>query len=195
MKGKRFVPCKFQQGFTLPEMLIVMVIVAFMVLAAQGMTGTTLLQLKHFSGAKQHEEGAGLPAALQWLENDILQIRGDLPWYGKGSLEPEGCMTTWTFTSENKAQLTDAGTAIQTLRYRVEAGGLWRDIVDDNQQLSSTRLLLNGVRCVHLRFFQANNWLDNPLPDRRIRGVSVTIHSEGPTVERLWPVDLFYDAP
>lgn len=171
-----------------------MVLVSLMVLAAHEMTETTLVQLRHFSDVN-YDTGTELPGALQWLENDILQIRGDLPWYGKGSLEPESCMTTWMFTTENKAQLTETGTVLEALRYRVEEGKLWRDSMDENQHLSSTRLLLKGVQCVHLRFFQNNKWLDKPLPFKRIHGVSITIHSKGPTVERLWPVDLFYETP
>lgn len=179
-----------QSGFSLPEMLIVVSIVAMLGLLVQPM-----LRLGHqalLRIAKEHAApGQGITEALQWLENDILQWRGDKPWLWEGTLDPQSCLVRWEFVTSNIPVTEGTGTAWQTVRYSIKASTLWRETLKEDN-IHDSRVLLRHIDCLHPQFWQYPQWVDAPNPERVIKGIKLSLTWRGPAIERRWPVMVSY---
>lgn len=184
-------PDSNQHGFTLLEMLVALAVVAMLSMAAQPMLTVSFRQIHqmvHLAGAQDD----GLPETLQWLENDVLQLRGDLPWQWEGTLDTNSCLIRWRFTTENKVLTQSRGLAEESVQYRVANQTLYRETFVA-EELTRSSPLLKGVTCLHPRFWQRQQWRERPLPKVSINALALSIHWSGPQVERVWPVNITYD--
>lgn len=183
-----------QSGFTLVEMLVALAIIMLLALCAHTLSRLSFMQLSYFKQPASLRDDAMLQS-WRWLENDILQIRGDYPWKMDGSLDADSCLLTWTFTTENQPAIALSDRITTQVRYRVDNHRLLREeIGQDGEVVSAPETLLQGVECIHPRFWQMGRWSDKPSPGTMIRALSLTLHWQGPTVERVWPVEIPYDA-
>jgi hypothetical protein len=173
-------------------MLIVLTVVAMLGLLAQPLLSTGFRQLRVLSDDKTHV-ASGVAEALQWLENDILQWHGFSPWTWQGTAERGGCLVTWEFVTGNTPVTEGTKIARETVRYRMEGETLWRDVMR-NERVIFSRELLRGVRCLNPRFWQSQQWFDVPQPDQIIQGIKLSLTWQGPSVERIWPVTVPYNA-
>ncbi|MRT05935.1 PulJ/GspJ family protein [Ewingella americana] len=183
-------PGSRQTGFTLLEMLIALAVIALLAMAAQPMLKMGFQQLRHMKQASTGQ-GESLPEALQWLENDVLQMRGDLPWRWEGALDKNSCLVRWQFVTENAPRTQGPGVVRSSVQYRVEGGVLIREMLHDGR-LETAFPLLEGVKCLHPSFWQRTTWRSVPLRGMTIQALKFTLDWEGPQVVRIWPVNITY---
>lgn len=188
---KPYAPGDALRGFTLLEMLMALAVIALLSMAAQPMLNITFQQLRHLT-ATADPQGGMLPDALQWLENDVLQMRGDLPWRWEGSLDENSCLVRWRFVTENFPRIIGPGVVHQSVQYRVESRTLYRETFSDGV-VKTSRPLLQEVTCLHPRFRQSSAWHEVPLPHIAITALDMTLRWHGPQVERIWPVNVTYE--
>lgn len=179
------------QGFTLIEMLIALAVIALLMLAAQPMLKLSFQQIKQVY-RQQSSDGIGLGESVQRLENDVLQMRGDLPVRWIGMQDSNSCLTSWEFTTENQTIVGKTGIPQLQVRWRMEQKTLYREILEDGKIVAS-RALLNGIECIHFRFYQRQRWWDKPQPHAAIKALELSINWYGPTVVRVWPVNITYE--
>ncbi|MGL5968972.1 MAG: prepilin-type N-terminal cleavage/methylation domain-containing protein [Kluyvera sp.] len=184
-------PANAQSGFTLVEILVALAMIVLLALSANTLTRLSFTQLRYFS-QPQNQRLEAMYEMWRWMENDILQMRGDLPWKMERSLDEQRCVTGWTFVTENLPAIGLARPFTTQVRYRVEGRTLVRQGLLGGQVLTEKKLLDN-VKCLHPRYRQDQRWTDTPRSGRAIQAISLTLHWQGPTVERLWPVELPYD--
>lgn len=188
LPGRSCAPGNPQAGFTLPEMLVALAVTALLALAAQSMLHAGFQQLRHLTQAGTAQTRA-LPVALQWLENDILQMYGTRPWRWEGTPDGRHCLVRWRFDTENAPRTHSPGLARLHVQYRVEGTTLLRDTLH-NGQPETSQVLLEGVRCLQPAFWQRAAWHDAPLPGVMVQALKLTLDQEGPGVVRIWPVSL-----
>lgn len=185
-------PGKRQSGFTLVEMLVALAMIVLLALTAHTLIRLNFKQLSYFS-QPEHQQLNAMYETWRWLENDILQMRGDVSWNMERSLDETSCLVGWTFVTENYPAIGVAQPLMIRVRYRVEGRTLLREVLKDAEvQTSST--LLSDVECLYPRFWQRRRWTDKPRPGEMIGAISFTLRWKGPTVERLWPVEIPYEA-
>lgn len=189
LKGKFCEQGKQQAGFTLVEMLVSLAIISFLAISAQTLSRLSFVHL-HYLTRKENQQEDRMLMSWQWFENDILQIRGDLPWHMDGTLDANSCLVSWRFNTENKAALVTGDPLTVEVRYRVEKQNLIREEMK-NEAVLTSQVLLSGIDCLHVRFWQRKSWHDRLLPKKMIQALSFTLHWQGVTVERVWPVVLY----
>lgn len=192
LKDRFSSPDKRQSGFTLVEMLVALAMIVLLALTAHTLIRLNFKQLLYFS-QPEHQQLNAMYETWRWLENDILQMRGDVSWNMERSLDETSCLVSWTFATENYPAIGVAQPLMMRVRYRVEGRTLLREVLKDAEvQMSS--VLLSDVECLYPRFWQRRRWTDKPQPGKVIEAISLMLRWKGPTVERLWPVEIPYEA-
>lgn len=180
-----------QLGFTLIEMLFVVIIISMIGLLAQPLIKIGFLQLSRLTHDNKTSTKE-LAETSQWLKNDILQWRGDKPWSWLGSLDAKSCLINWTFVTTNIQITENKKVALIKVNYLMQGKTLRRDVIYDDTIIYS-HVLLRDVECLHPQFWQQNRWENAPLQKKKIKGFKMTIKWKGPSVEHIWPVNITYD--
>lgn len=192
LKDRFSSPDKRQSGFTLVEMLVALAMIVLLALTAHTLIRLNFKQLLYFS-QPEHQQLNAMYETWRWLENDILQMRGDVSWNMERSLDATSCLVGWTFATENYPAIGVAQPLMLRVRYRVQGRTLLREVLRD-KEVQASSVLLSDVECLYPRFWQRHRWTDKPQPGEVIGGISFTLNWKGPTVERLWPVEIPYEA-
>lgn len=190
---------KYQQGFTLLELLVAIVIFSLMSVMAYGglfnvITGNEVI-------ATQEKRLKELQRTMMFLERDIRQLVPRPRNNGSGNVLAKAF--DYGLDSEGLLEFTRAGnpnpvavarSSLQRVRYDIEEKVLIRKgwaLVDYIDLEPTSMNLLNDVESLELRLLDSNNeWQDNWKQEKELpKAVEITIvHTHWGEIKRLIPV-------
>ena len=190
---------KYQQGFTLLELLVAIVIFSLMSVMAYGglfnvITGNEVI-------ATQEKRLKELQRTMMFLERDIRQLVPRPRNNGSGNVLAKAF--DYGLDSEGLLEFTRAGnpnpvavarSSLQRVRYDIEEKVLIRKgwaLVDYIDLEPTSMNLLNDVESLELRLLDSNNeWQNNWKQEKELpKAVEITIvHTHWGEIKRLIPV-------